>query len=98
MTLLAQARELLSQVFGFGEFRPGQEDIVRAVLEGADVLAIMPTGSGKSLCYQLPALVGGGLTVVVSPLIALMRDQVAQLSALGVEAAALNSSNTPAHY
>jgi ATP-dependent DNA helicase RecQ len=95
MSKLADARALLSRVFGFGAFRPGQEAIVSAVLDGGDVLAIMPTGSGKSLCYQLPALTGGGLTVVVSPLIALMRDQVAQLTALGIEAAALNSSNTP---
>ncbi len=92
---LSVARSLLGEVFGFQDFRPGQEAIVAAVLDGRDVLAIMPTGSGKSLCYQLPALVLGGLTVVVSPLIALMRDQVAQLSALGVAAAALNSSNSP---
>ena len=92
---LARARALLGEIFGFGAFRPGQEEIVAAVLAGRDVLAIMPTGSGKSLCYQLPALVRGGLTVVVSPLIALMRDQVAQLSALGVAVGALNSANSP---
>ena len=68
---------MLRDVFGFDGFRPGQEEVVEAVLAGEDVLAVMPTGSGKSLCYQLPALVRGGLTVVVSPLIALMRDQVA---------------------
>ena len=73
------ARAALSKVFGFGEFRPGQEDILRAVLAGDNVLAVMPTGSGKSLLYQLPAIVRPGLTVVVSPLIALMRDQVGQL-------------------
>ena len=88
-------RDLLRDVFGFDGFRPGQEAIVAAVLAGRDVLAIMPTGSGKSLCFQLPALVRQNLTVVVSPLIALMRDQVAQLRALGVEAASLNSANTP---
>jgi len=88
-------KEVLREVFGFDGFRPGQESIVRAVLAGRDVLAIMPTGSGKSLCFQLPALLRGSLTVVVSPLIALMRDQVAQLRALGVEAAALNSANSP---
>ena len=92
---LSAARALLGEVFGFKSFRPGQEEIVAAVLAGRDVLAVMPTGSGKSLCYQLPVLVQGGLTVVVSPLIALMRDQVAQLAALGVAAAALNSSNSP---
>ncbi|HEX2887712.1 DNA helicase RecQ [Vineibacter terrae] len=87
------ARALLKSVFGFDAFRPGQEEIVQALLGGEDVLAIMPTGSGKSLCYQLPALVMGGLTVVVSPLIALMRDQVRQLRAYGIAAASLNSSN-----
>ncbi len=87
------ARSLLKSVFGFDAFRAGQEDIVQALLAGEDVLAVMPTGSGKSLCYQLPALVLGGLTVVVSPLIALMRDQVRQMRAYGVQAASLNSSN-----
>ncbi|MBL8674746.1 MAG: RecQ family ATP-dependent DNA helicase, partial [Rhodospirillales bacterium] len=91
-----RARERLKTVFGFDEFRPGQEEILRAVLAGEDVLAVMPTGSGKSLCYQLPAVVRDGLTVVVSPLIALMRDQVRQLNAYGVEAAALNSGNDAA--
>jgi ATP-dependent DNA helicase RecQ len=86
----------LREVFGFPGFRPGQEEVVRAVLDGEDVLAVMPTGAGKSLCYQLPALVRGGLTVVVSPLIALMRDQVAQLQRTGVEAGSLNSANEPA--
>jgi ATP-dependent DNA helicase RecQ len=90
---LVEARNLLGRVFGFDSFRPGQEAIIAAVLAGEDVLAVMPTGSGKSLCYQLPALVKDGLTIVVSPLIALMRDQVAQLRALGVEAGSLNSSN-----
>src|SRR3954464_2170567 len=93
---LATAHDLLHSVFGFGEFRPGQEEIVQAVLDGEDVLAIMPTGSGKSLCYQLPAIARPGLTVVVSPLIALMRDQVRALSAAGVVAGSLNSSNEPA--
>jgi ATP-dependent DNA helicase RecQ len=86
-------RRVLEDVFGFKDFRPGQEDIVRAVMAGEDVLAVMPTGGGKSLCYQLPALVRGGLSVVVSPLIALMRDQVEQLRHLGVPAGSLNSSN-----
>jgi ATP-dependent DNA helicase RecQ len=80
-------------VFGFPSFREGQEEIVRAVLAGEDVLAVMPTGAGKSLCYQLPALVRGGLTVVVSPLIALMRDQVAAMRHFGIEAGSLNSAN-----
>jgi ATP-dependent DNA helicase RecQ len=90
------ARAVLRSVFGFDGFRSGQEEIVSAVLDGEDVLAVMPTGSGKSLCYQLPTLVVEGLTVVVSPLIALMRDQVNQLRAFGIEAASLNSANEAA--
>src|SRR3569623_1638615 len=92
---LAAARRSLRATFGFDAFRPGQEEIVEAVLAGRDVLAVMPTGSGKSLCYQLPALLSDGLTVVVSPLIALMRNQVAQLCGYGVAAASLNSANDP---
>ncbi|MFC3677474.1 DNA helicase RecQ [Ferrovibrio xuzhouensis] len=91
---LAEARAALHSVFGFDSFRAGQAEIVQCLLGGADVLAVMPTGSGKSLCYQLPAILTGGLTVVVSPLIALMRDQVRQLQGLGVNAAALNSANS----
>src|SRR5215468_6018913 len=90
---LSKASDLLHSVFGFNEFRPGQQEIVQAVLAGEDVLAVMPTGSGKSLCYQLPAIARPGLTLVVSPLIALMRDQVRALSAAGVAAGSLNSSN-----
>jgi ATP-dependent DNA helicase RecQ len=93
--LMAKARSTLTTVFGFADFRPGQEDVLAAALKGEDVLAVMPTGSGKSLCFQLPAIVRGGLTLVVSPLIALMRDQVAQLREAGVEAASLNSSSDP---
>ncbi|KGJ03342.1 ATP-dependent DNA helicase RecQ [Paracoccus halophilus] len=88
------AAPLLRQVFGFDAFRPGQEEIVEAVAAGRDVLAIMPTGGGKSLCYQLPALMRDGLTVVISPLIALMRDQVRALTEAGVAAAALTSGNS----
>ncbi|MFZ5783218.1 MAG: DNA helicase RecQ [Pseudomonadota bacterium] len=93
---LSHASALLHSVFGFSSFRPGQEEIVSAVLAGENVLAVMPTGSGKSLCYQLPAIARSGLTLVVSPLIALMRDQVRALSAAGVAAGSLNSSNEPA--
>ncbi|MEM9317720.1 MAG: DNA helicase RecQ [Pseudomonadota bacterium] len=89
------AAHLLKSVFGFDGFRPGQEEIVKAVSAGQDVLAIMPTGGGKSLCFQLPALMSDGLTVVISPLIALMRDQVRGLREAGVEAGALTSGNTP---
>lgn len=86
----------LKDVFGFDGFREGQQEIVDAVTNGADVLAIMPTGGGKSLCFQLPALCRAGLTVVISPLIALMRDQVNALQAIGVDAGALTSGNTDA--
>ncbi len=88
------ACRLLSDVFGFDAFRPGQEEIVEAVARGENVLAIMPTGGGKSLCFQLPALMRPGVTVVISPLIALMRDQVRALQVAGVEAGALTSGNT----
>ncbi len=96
MSVADRARAVLNQVFGYDDFRPGQREIVEAVLAGEDVFAVMPTGSGKSMCYQLPALVDGGLTVVVSPLIALMRDQVRQMRALGVAAASLNSAEDDA--
>ncbi len=82
----------LKSIFGFDAFRPGQEEIVEALLAGRDALAIMPTGAGKSLCYQLPALIGGGLTIVVSPLIALMDNQLAQLKALGAAVGAVHSN------
>ncbi len=82
---------ILKSVFGFNAFRPGQEEIVSAILDGRDILAIMPTGAGKSLCYQLPAVCGDGLTVVVSPLIALMENQVAQLRALGAPVGVIHS-------
>ncbi|NIY97180.1 DEAD/DEAH box helicase, partial [Salipiger sp. HF18] len=90
----APGEALLKDVFGFDAFRPGQGEIVDAVARGENVLAIMPTGGGKSLCYQLPALMRGGVTVVISPLIALMRDQVRGLREAGVAAGALTSGNT----
>ncbi|MDG1678463.1 MAG: DNA helicase RecQ [Tateyamaria sp.] len=91
----ASAASLLRDVFGFDDFRPGQEEIVEAVARGENTLAIMPTGGGKSLCFQLPALMQDGVTVVISPLIALMRDQVRALQASGVAAGALTSGNSP---
>ena len=91
---MPEPRQLLSSIFGFPAFRPGQEEIVDAVLAGQNTLAIMPTGGGKSLCFQLPALCRDGVTVVISPLIALMRDQVRALKSAGVEAGALTSGNT----
>ncbi|SEM64685.1 ATP-dependent DNA helicase RecQ [Roseovarius tolerans] len=91
---MPSAATLLRDVFGFDAFRPGQEEIVHTVATGCNTLAIMPTGGGKSLCFQLPALMRDGVTVVISPLIALMRDQVRGLRAAGVEAGALTSGNT----
>ena len=98
MTALQQARKTLSDVFGYDSFRPGQESVVSAILTGRDVMAVMPTGAGKSLCYQIPALVLPGITLVVSPLISLMRDQVSSLLQNGVRAAYLNSSLTSRQY
>src|SRR5579872_6287319 len=86
--------EILKRVFGFDAFRPGQERAIDALLEGRSVLTVMPTGSGKSLCYQVPALAMGGLAIVVSPLVALIRDQVAALRLAGVAADAINSSQS----
>jgi len=88
----SQLRETLKKYFGFTSFRPLQEEIIRDTLAGKDVFAVLPTGGGKSLCFQLPALVQPGLTVVISPLIALMKDQVDALQAAGVAATFLNSS------
>ena len=84
--------EALSGAFGFDAFRPGQEEIIDAILHGTSVLAVMPTGAGKSLCYQVPAIALGGLTIVVSPLVALMNDQVASLRLAGVAADAIHSA------
>ena len=98
MADIQQAEKILHQVFGFEEFRSLQKDIIQNVLQKNDTLAIMPTGGGKSLCYQIPALLFDGLTIVVSPLISLMKDQVDQLTAYGVSAAYLNSSLSAAQY
>src|SRR5690348_1570129 len=89
------AHALLHSVFGLSAFRGAQEQIIRHVADGGNCLVLMPTGGGKSLCYQLPALMRKGCGIVVSPLIALMRDQVAALTEAGVNAAALNSTLTP---
>ncbi len=83
---------MLGEVFGFRQFRSHQADIIATVISGGDVLALMPTGGGKSLCYQIPALVRPGTGIVVSPLIALMQDQVEALTQVGVKAAFLNST------
>ena len=92
--VIEEAREVLREIFGFDEFLSGQQEIVECILEGRDGLAVMPTGGGKSLCYQLPGLVKEGVTLVVSPLIALMKDQVDALQAKGVQAAVINSSQS----
>ncbi|MGB7215002.1 MAG: RecQ family ATP-dependent DNA helicase, partial [Gammaproteobacteria bacterium] len=89
---LDEARRLLREIFGYDSFRGRQEQAIATALEGRDVLVLMPTGGGKSLCYQLPALVRPGVGIVVSPLIALMEDQVRALRELGVRAAFLNST------
>jgi ATP-dependent DNA helicase RecQ len=89
------ARRVLREVFGHPAFRPGQEEIVRAVLSGRDCVGVMPTGAGKSLTYQIPARLLGGTTLVVSPLIALMKDQVDAMARVGLRAAYLNSSLSP---
>src|SRR6202521_5746599 len=82
---------LLHQTFGHSTFRANQEAVCRAATDGRDVLLVMPTGAGKSLCYQLPAIARGGTTLVVSPLIALMEDQVAKLAAQGLQVARIHS-------
>ncbi|MBP0050122.1 DNA helicase RecQ [Marinobacterium sp. AK62] len=90
--MIERAQHILAEVFGFESFRPPQDEVVKTLIQGQDALVVMPTGGGKSLCYQLPALVRDGCGIVVSPLIALMQDQVSALSQLGIRAGCLNSS------
>jgi len=96
--MIHQAKTILKNVFGYDEFISLQEEIIKNVLRKNDTLVIMPTGGGKSLCYQIPALIFHGLTIVVSPLISLMKDQVEQLTEVGVAAVLLNSSLSPGEY
>jgi ATP-dependent DNA helicase RecQ len=92
MHSIADALTSLREHFGFADFREGQREVITAVLEGKDAVVVMPTGSGKSLCYQLPAMMFSGATLVVSPLIALMKDQVDALKARDLPATFINSS------
>ena len=90
--------DILKRYFGYDTFREGQEQVIDELLSGRDVLGVMPTGAGKSLCYQIPALIFPGITLVISPLISLMKDQVRALNEAGVHAAYLNSSLTQGQY
>jgi ATP-dependent DNA helicase RecQ len=95
--MMQAAYDILNSVFGYGEFRPPQDQVIEAVLRGEDVFVLMPTGGGKSLCYQIPALVRPGVGIVISPLIALMQDQVSALTQAGVRAACMNSAMGSQH-
>ena len=87
-----RALDILKQYYGYSSFREGQEEIIREILNGNDVLTIMPTGGGKSICYQVPAILLDGITIVISPLISLMKDQVDNINNLGIKSAYINSS------
>ena len=87
-----KALGILKQYYGYSSFREGQEEIIREILNGNDVLTIMPTGGGKSICYQVPAILLDGITIVISPLISLMKDQVDNINNLGIKSAYINSS------
>ena len=94
--MIEKAKNILKKYYGYDSFKPGQERLIRSVLRGQDVLGIMPTGAGKSVCYQVPALLLPGITIIISPLISLMQDQVKSLNAAGIHAGYINSSLTEA--
>lgn len=87
-----EVKQILKKYFGYDNFRSGQEDLINNILNGKDVLGVLPTGGGKSICYQIPAMLIDGLTIVISPLIALMKDQVDDLRLKGIPARLMNSS------
>src|SRR5690554_1329684 len=92
--MFVQATTLLQQHYGYDDFRPGQEELIEYVLKGKRSMGIMPTGGGKSVCYQIPSMMLPGLTLVISPLISLMKDQVDELNELGIPSTYINSSIT----
>ena len=92
------SKELLKKYFGYENFRPGQDQIINHILNGEDCLGIMPTGAGKSICYQIPAMILPGVTIVISPLISLMKDQVDGLNEIGIPATYINSTLTDSEY
>ena len=90
--MLREAQEKLKKYYGYDDFRKGQENVIESIMSGHDTFAVMPTGAGKSVCYQIPALMLSGVTLVISPLISLMKDQVDTLNSIGIAATYINSS------